>query len=225
MENKNYLDVENLYNFDTNDENSKEQEIVELRKKSSKEQFDIVFNKISGIDNDGMPNSSIFLNNEIIDGVKEKDIEDKNKHTSLSEHISYKPKIEIKTNGEFVILDLIFNSALDPELGILFSHLEKFGKEVTKILTEHLEKTALSSLVVTPTYYDGEYFFSLVNPIFWCKMPSDNTRADANMIRLLYKQDSMFFYSLNDFDANKQREEFERMEKEKDVVTLKEKEI
>lgn len=167
-----------------------------------------IFKSISGKDEDNMPNSSIYLQNMIINNDADETKEESFK--ILTEHGSYKPEIKITLNQDFVIVDLIFNSALDPELNILYNHFNKYGEYITKIELENLQQKIFNMLTITPLIYEGKYFFVLVDPVFWCKQPSNNIVNNNNSIRLLYHNDSIQLKELPELDVDIQREEFER---------------
>lgn len=174
----------------------------------------IIYQSMLGYDNENQSKVSLTLTSFKINGITKKDIEDPKKREILSEYSIRRPSIKITPTKGFIMLDLIFKSALDPELSIIYNHLEKHGQLMDSLAQSEEKSIPVCVITLIPTDFYGKYYYSLIDPIFWCKQPSTSLKMDNNSIRLLFVNDQEHFFISDeaDFDINTEMENLYRAE-------------
>lgn len=185
-----------------------------------------ILKSLEGVnETDNTPNGIVGLTNQIVT-IKNGKVEDEKSFSEMSNYESYKPEIKVNVRGKYVEVKLIFFSAYDPELNILFNHLEQYSKKCDELYKNNIvDKDIVSILTLTSVVYRGSRFVNFVNPIFWTKEPSINNRTDNNAIKILYEVENMTFYKMPDeFDLDALEESFKREENDKEMMVAKKEE-
>ena len=121
---------------------------------------------------------------------------------------AYKPVIEIEKHGEFIQVDLIFQSYLDADLKIIWNLFEKYGDLLNEISDESTEVPA-ATLTITPVIYDGKYYILCISPLFWTLQP-EKPGGQANVIRILFHEDDFGVFESEGVDIDAIDREIER---------------
>ena len=121
-------------------------------------------------------------------------------------------EIDVLLSGDFIMFDIIWSNATHFELRRTWNMLCDF-KKTQESLYEKDEEIVLSFSVI-PTMYEGQYFYTLANPIFWALQPS-NPNGPNNMIRLLFLKESLNIFEGEKVDMEEIQKELEREQNER----------
>lgn len=162
-----------------------------------------IMEEIQGRDNDGIANSVTSFRN-----VKLKShptsIEDADANYKIvGERTTYKPEARITCTAKGVIIDFIYQSALDVDISILYNQLELYGKAMTEA-KETDEMLPDFELEVTPGKYGGAVFLSAHTPFLWCLQPEVARDVGCNMIRTFFETENVNFIGGPEIDISKE---------------------
>lgn len=119
-----------------------------------------------------------------------------------------KPIIRVERHYEFIQLEFSFISALDTDLKLMWNAIELYGKTADDINSKVEETMSFASCGITmmPACYNGEYYCTAVNPLFW-SLTSTEVGEAANTIRILFDaEDLKIFKNLNmDLEAEEKK--------------------
>ncbi len=142
-----------------------------------------IINAMKGKNEEGKPKSGI--------SIKESTIDAADNIKPVKEYMFTTPFVDLTVNGNFILFDLCFPTANDAELRTAWNYLKGFGEKQNEQLDEM--KTTLVEFTVVPLEYNGKYFCSLLNPIFWALQPSAPGRQ-SDSIRMLFEKEAVNFF-------------------------------
>ena len=108
----------------------------------------------------------------------------------------------------YVQVDFKFISALDNDLRLMWNTLELYGKTSNdiNINTEQTGLLAVCGITMIPMFYDGQYFCSAVNPLFWA-LTAEEVGKNANVIRVLFNAEDFQIFENLDIDTDQLKKE------------------
>lgn len=110
-----------------------------------------------------------------------------------------KPLVEVERHGVHIQIEFKFISALDNDLKLMWNTLELYGKTSNdiNIATAETGMFAACAITMIPMHFDGRYFCTAINPIFWA-LTADEVGKNANVIRLIVNmEDFQILENLN----------------------------
>lgn len=111
-----------------------------------------------------------------------------NRHTVQAE-------MKLSVRGDFACIDLIWNSALDPDLRLFWYLLEDYGKKADSVFdynNPEESKPLLTFMVFSREYLEHGYV-TFSNPIFWGLLPEVFGDKASKGIRLFVSLETMTF--------------------------------
>lgn len=117
------------------------------------------------------------------------------------------PFVDIISNGNFIIVDLVFPKEGAAELRTAWNYLERFGRQTH----ENVDGSLLHfvEFTVIPLKYSGKYFCSLVNPVFWARQSSEFGKP-VDSIRMLFEKEAVNFFEAPPVDEKALDREIEK---------------
>lgn len=148
--------------------------------------------------------------------VSEQNIDEVDRVKLLKDNVFTSPSIDFTFNGDFIILDVLFPSASSPELRVLWNTLVRYGKAQN----ENYGKDSASVLqfVIFPVKFSGEYYYTMLNPVFWALQPS-MPGAAVDIIRLLFAKEALSIFKAAPVDEKEIKSEIEREEYENERLS------
>ena len=149
----------------------------------------------------GLSNTSICIDCNVIDLATQ----DAKPITSVA---LQKPVVSVERHGLYVQVDFKFISALDNDLRLMWNTLELYGKTSNdiNINTEQTGLLAVCGITMIPMFYDGQYFCSAVNPLFWA-LTAEEVGKNANVIRVLFNAEDFQIFENLDIDTDQLKKE------------------
>lgn len=119
-----------------------------------------------------------------------------------------KPLISVERHGTYIQIEYKFISALDNDLKLMWNTLELYGKTSNdiNIAAEFTGLFASCGITMIPMYFDGQYFCSAVNPLFWA-LTAEEVGKNANVIRLIVNMEDFQIFENLDIDTEKLKRE------------------
>lgn len=129
--------------------------------------------------------------------VDEKTLDAANAIKYGHEYIFNTPFVDILSNGNFIIVDIVFPREGAAELRTAWNYLERFGK----MTHENVDGASIQLVEFTliPLRYSGRYFCSLVNPVFWALQPSGFGKP-VDSIRMLFEKEAVNIFEATPVD-------------------------
>lgn len=144
-----------------------------------------------GQDKHGMPNSSVVIINEFWYQNGERE--------TIDELALDSPTIKFFRGDGFTQVDLDFGSKHNMDLNYTYDVLSKFRKAENSI-DDDAEKMPVTTLVVLPSEYEGQYYLACINPQ-WLGLTANNPSADLAVIRMTFAEDSVLLYENEEFET------------------------
>lgn len=160
-----------------------------------------IVSQCEGIDDDGMPKVTIGI---AIDQVNPYEQTKK----TVAQTAFCKPVLKVNIVQEFIELRFDFKTAVDRDLRVMWSHLEKYG-ELCTAMTEKSQETPFMTIVMAPFSAVGTCYMTALNPIMWNLQPP-KPGDECTQIKVLLHADNLEFYetdeiSLENIEAQAQR--------------------
>lgn len=165
----------------------------------------------AGRDDKKNPNASLSISKQILDAT--------DRLKTLKETVITTPELNVIFNGDYVILDVKFPTASSGELRVFWKGLEDFGN----MQNEYFGKSdsPIFNVVVHPSKFSGEYFYSLINPVNWALQPA-SPGAAINVIRILFEKQALNIFAFDKTDIKSMDAEIEREVNEENRLTKQE---
>lgn len=156
--------------------------------------------EISGVDEKKQSKVGINFNHYIYYGKPtEEEASQENRYEEILTKSSFKPSVNFMRLGEFLIIDLIYVSSMDPEIRILFDQLELYGKNCAKYYEDE-EIFPMFGLNINPYQYAQKYYIQAFAPRYWTRLPSQSLKTESNMIRILFEAKNVQLCEVEGFD-------------------------
>ena len=169
----------------------------------SAEELQTVMKEMQGRDNDGIANSiTTFRNVKLLKNPKD-EIEAESGFEMTGNRTTYKPEVRITSTVKGIILDFVYQSALDVDISILYNQLELYGKAISDV-TEMDEILPDFELEIVPQKYNGAIYLSAHTPYFWCLQPEIARDIGCNMIRIFFENQNVCFMCGKEIDISKE---------------------
>lgn len=163
----------------------------------------VIMNEMQGRDKDGLANSTTTFRNVRLkahaDSVEDADAN----YSVLGERTTYKPEIKIMCTSKGIVLDFIYQSALDVDISLLYNQLELYGKAMTEA-DENDDVLPDFELEIVPEKYNGAIYLSAHTPFLWCLQPEIARDVGCNMIRIFFENENVSFYGTKEIDISKE---------------------
>lgn len=114
--------------------------------------------------------------------------------SNISRH-TVQAEFKLSTRGDFACIDLVWSSALDPDLRLFWYLLEDYGKKADSVLdynNPNEAKPLLTFMIFSNEYMDRGYL-TFSNPIFWGLLPEVFGDKASKGIRLFISMDTITF--------------------------------
>lgn len=131
----------------------------------------------------------------------------------------FKPIIKIIRSGEYVQVDLKFFTSLDRDFHVFWNTIEQYGDMLEEYASKIEKSEALGeeiiselpffSLTIVPNEWDWAFHMTGICPITWSLMP-EQPGEEALIVRILFKEDNVGFYQMDNFDIDTIEAEEER---------------
>ena len=168
-----------------------------------KELFNII-DAMKGKNEKDEPKSSISVSDQVVDAA--------NNLKPVKEYVFTTPHINFTVNGDYILVDIIFPLSGIAELRTAWNYLKGFGEKQNEQLDG--AKTNILEFTIIPLEYNGKYFCSMINPIFWALQPSA-PGAQTDSIRMLFEKEAVNFFEGEEVDEQEIEKELENEEFEK----------
>ncbi|MEE0929987.1 MAG: hypothetical protein UIM53_03225 [Acutalibacteraceae bacterium] len=141
----------------------------------------------SGTDEHKMPKCSVVIMNEFwdVDGNKEE----------IDEIVVETPIAQFFAGDGFITLDLDFGSRLNVDLDMVNDALMSFRTAANSIDDD---KMPVTTVVIVPSDYEGQYFIACINPVIHC-LTANKPNADLSIIRMVFTEESCSMYENEDY--------------------------
>lgn len=149
-----------------------------------------IVDECQGLDIDGHPKAAVSVSLEML--------RIDNTRRMLAQQAMYKPVVTINRRMEFIEMVLTFPTAIDVNLKVMFSHLEKYGQQLNDI-TELATEAPILSITVVPIISLGCYYMVAINPVMWALQPS-TVNGPINQLKVLVRCEDVGFYQADDMD-------------------------
>lgn len=159
-----------------------------------------IVDECQGLDVDGHPKAAVSVSLEIL--------RIDNTRRTLSQQAMYKPVITINRRMEFIEMVFAFPTAIDANLKVMFSNLEKYGRQLNDI-TELATEAPILSITVVPIVSLGCYYMVAINPVMWALQPSA-VNGPINQLKVIFRCEDVGFYQADDMDMTKIEAEVRR---------------
>lgn len=177
------------------------------------ELYDIL-NEMKGKNEKGEAKSGVHVSEQLIDAT---DVV-----KTIKEYSFTAPYIDLIVNNNFIIIDLIFPKDRLAELRTAWSYLKSFGEKQNEYLDG--SATPLLEFTFVPLKYNGKYFCSVVNPVYWAMQPSA-PGSQIDSIRLLFEHEAVNFFEgdeINEKDVEKEIEtELKERQRMEEIESIK----
>lgn len=162
-----------------------------------------ILNATKGKNEKNEPQGGVCVSEQLMDAA--------DNMKTIKEYAFTSPVIDIILNGDYIIFDLTFPKTSAGEMRVLWNYLEGFGKNQNK----HFEglDTPILDFVIVPIKYSGQYFYTLVNPIYWAMQPS-MPGSQIDTIRMLFEKEALNFFEADAIDEREIENEIEKEEYE-----------
>ena len=141
-----------------------------------------------GQDKYGMPNCSVVLFNEFWGQNGERE--------TINEIVLDSPTVRFFHGDGFTQVDLDFGSKHNVDLSFTYDAIADF-RQVQNSIDENAEKMPVTTMMILPNEYEGEYYLACINPQ-WVGLTANKPTDDLAIIRLTFLEDSVLIYENND---------------------------
>lgn len=181
-------DTENIKeNTDTESlEDSEEEDDEDTEKTPVSEMSDSEIIKlcISGENEEPKTVSCLALAEFVGDDISKADNPDL--YRDISSRIISNAQTGIEPHDEFTFVTMKFKSALDPELKLIWSLLQNYGRLDSSL---NREKPVVFSLSMVPNGYAGDVMLVFSNPVIWTLEPEVVGIAANNIVKMVFPTD------------------------------------
>lgn len=161
-----------------------------------------------GLNEDGESKCTMISELLSFKGKTKEDFDKEDFYEEISKRTIRKPEYMFYPCGDFVQVVLKFKSALDPELKLLWSQLEEYGRlNVQKEIEEN--GMPVFSMNIMPDEYIGKYMITLNGPGFWFLQPEVFGTQILNVLKIVFPIDNVNIVKLEDIDLDKVKAEAE----------------
>lgn len=177
--------------------------MYDYREGFSEEELRVIMQEMQGRDSDGIANSTTTFRNVklLVNPRSQKEAEEG--YEVSGSRTTYKPEIRLMSTHKGIILDFVYQSALDVDISLLYNQLELYGKAVTSA-NESDEKLPDFEMEIVPNKYNGAVYLSAHTPYFWCLQPEVARDIGCNMIRIFFETENVCFYGGKEIDISKE---------------------
>jgi hypothetical protein len=149
-----------------------------------------IVDECQGLDIEGHPKAAVAVALEML--------RIDNTRRTLAQQAMYKPVVTINRRMEFIEMVFTFPTAIDANLKVMFSHLEKYGQKLNDT-TELATEAPMLSITIVPIASLGCYYMVAMNPVMWALQPSA-VNAPINQLKVLVRCEDVGFYQADDMD-------------------------
>lgn len=141
----------------------------------------------SGTDIHGTPNSSVVVMNQwLVDGLAGPE--------PIEEFATEECTVEMYARDGFIMVDLKFANNKVVDISMVYDILEYF-----RLLGEDPDnKLPVSSVLILPKDYEGQYYLALLNPLIYC-LTADRPTGQLDTVRLVFVEDNCILYENIDY--------------------------
>jgi len=171
-----------------------------------RETLSVLLGFINGWDKEGNSKVVITYQNHTVEGGEAIAID--------TFHSAEKPAVNMSfdsMNPEWFALDIIFRSHLEPELKLMWGHLQRFKNNCAKNPEkDHVFYMSILARDTVTTNLDGNpdtlFSINIINPVVFYLVPEDTIHTEPNIIRMLIPVSSVeFSYQKNElYEAAKE---------------------
>ncbi len=115
-------------------------------------------------------------------------------YREVSTRLSKKGAIRFIQNKDQVIVDITFNTSLEPEFKLFWRQFEQYEEALRNLNKADEDGTPgrypLLMFTVVPDAYADECYLTFLNPTFWVLQPKDAETEECSMIRMLIPADN-----------------------------------
>lgn len=157
-----------------------------------------ILNAIQGKDEKSEPKSGVAITEYIMDVTDS--LKQERERTFAT------PSVNIVVTENFILVDLIFPKSGAGELRTAWRCLKDFEEKQNELLAE--EDDAILEVTLVPLEYSGQYFCTLINPVFW-SLHSSSPGLQSDTIRMLFEKEALSFLEGEKIDERLVRKEIE----------------